>query len=97
MQHTTSGPAVADAATYGPGGNIVRDGQDYVDVVNDVEIQTRFPQAGFKYTVDAIDQLRKAAATDPGPYYLGFLGSSQPYTYVFDTTQGNILNFTVIE
>jgi hypothetical protein len=91
------GTGIGDAATYGPGGNIVRDGQDYVDVVNDVEIQTRFPQAGFKYAVDAIDQLRKAAATDPGPYYLGFLGSSQPYTYVFDTTQGNILDFTVIE
>ena len=91
------GAGIRDAATYGPGGNIVGDSQDYVDVLNDVEIETRFPQAGFKYAVEAIDQLRKAAATDPGPYYLGFLGSSQPYTYVFDTTQGNILSFTVIE
>jgi hypothetical protein len=91
------GTGVADAATYGPGGNIVTAGQDYVDAINAVQIQTRYPQFGFKYAVDAIDQLRKAAATAPGPYYLGFLGSSLPYTYVFDTTQGSILNFTVIE
>ena len=89
--------SVGDAATYGPGGNIVGDAQNYTDVVNQLEIATRFPLPGFKYAVAATDLLRKAAATDPGPYFLGFLGSSVPYTYVFDMTQGNILDFTVIE
>ncbi len=88
---------VSDAGTYGPGGTIVGDAQAYTDGVNAAEVRIAFPQPGFTYAVNPIDLLRRASATTPGPFRLGAFGSSRPYTYVFDGTGGDVLDFTVIE